>query len=103
MLDTCGYLAGKGFHVTYLNPGSDGIIRPEQVAEALDDDTLIVSIMHVNNETGVINDVAVALESLRRRWPGAAAAGRDGDTENKLGVKRVLVIDCDVHQGDGTA
>jgi cysteine desulfurase len=58
VLDTCEYLAGKGFRITYLQPGRDGIIRPEQVAEALDDDTLIVSIMHVNNETGVINDVA---------------------------------------------
>ncbi len=58
VLDTCEYLAGKGFRVTYLKPGSDGIVRPEQVADALDDDTLIVSIMHANNETGVVNDVA---------------------------------------------
>ena len=58
VLDTCEYLAGKGFRITYLVPDSDGVIQPEQVGEALDDDTLIVSIMHVNNETGVINDVA---------------------------------------------
>ncbi len=58
VLDTCEYLEGKGFRVTYLKPDHDGIIRPEQVREALQDDTLIVSIMHVNNETGVINDVA---------------------------------------------
>jgi cysteine desulfurase len=58
ILDTCEYLAGKGFEITYLKPGSDGIVRPEQVAEALRADTLIVSIMHANNEIGVVNDVA---------------------------------------------
>ncbi len=58
ILDTCEYLAGRGFNITYLEPDTDGIIRPVQVAEALTDDTLIVSIMHANNETGVVNDVA---------------------------------------------
>jgi len=58
VLDTCEYLAGKGFDITYLRPGSDGLIAPEQVARALREDTLIVSIMHANNEIGVINDVA---------------------------------------------
>ncbi|MFV2089641.1 MAG: IscS subfamily cysteine desulfurase [Pseudomonadales bacterium] len=58
VLDTCEYLEGKGFEVTYLRPGSDGIIQPGQVGAAIRDDTLIVSIMHANNEIGVINDVA---------------------------------------------
>ncbi|MDP6374293.1 MAG: IscS subfamily cysteine desulfurase [Pseudomonadales bacterium] len=57
VLDTCLYLEQKGFEVTYLIPGGDGVVQPEQVAEALRPDTLIVSIMHVNNEIGVINDV----------------------------------------------
>lgn len=67
VLDTCEYLEGKGFRVTYLKPGKDGIIRPQQVEDALDDDTLIVSIMHVNNETGVINDVAAIGAVCRAR------------------------------------
>ncbi len=58
VLDTCAYLETKGFEVTYLVPGSSGIIEPEQVAAALRPDTLLVSVMHVNNEIGVINDVA---------------------------------------------
>lgn len=58
VLDTCAYLAGKGFQITYLTPAADGRIRPEQVREALTRDTLIVSVMHANNEIGVINDVA---------------------------------------------
>lgn len=58
VLDTCAWLAGRGFEVAYLKPPSDGVIRPEQVAEALREDTLAVSLMHVNNEIGVVNDVA---------------------------------------------
>ncbi|NBC22640.1 MAG: IscS subfamily cysteine desulfurase [Gammaproteobacteria bacterium] len=58
VLDTCGYLQGKGFEVTYLRPDADGLIQPEQVREALRPDTLVVSVMHANNEIGVVNDVA---------------------------------------------
>jgi cysteine desulfurase len=58
VLDTCRYLETKGFEVTYLDPGADGIVDPAQVQEVLRPDTLIVSIMHVNNEIGVINDIA---------------------------------------------
>ncbi len=58
VLDTCGYLEGKGFEVTYLIPGPEGVIAPGQVQDALRPDTLLVSIMHANNEIGVINDVA---------------------------------------------
>jgi cysteine desulfurase len=58
VLDTCRYLEGKGFEVTYLEPGSDGAIGADQVRDALRPDTLVVSIMHANNETGVVSDVA---------------------------------------------
>jgi cysteine desulfurase len=58
VLDTCGYLQGKGFEVTYLDPGRDGIVDPDQVREALRPDTLVVSVMHANNEIGVVNDIA---------------------------------------------
>lgn len=58
VLDTCAYLETRGFEVTYLNPGADGIITPQQVAAALRGDTLVVSIMHANNEIGVLNDIA---------------------------------------------
>ena len=58
VLDTCAYLETKGYEVTYLEPDSSGIIEPQQVAAALRPDTLLVSLMHVNNEIGVINDIA---------------------------------------------
>jgi cysteine desulfurase len=58
VLDTCKYLESRGYEVTYLDPGANGIVDPGQVQQALRQNTLIVSIMHVNNETGMINDIA---------------------------------------------
>ena len=58
VLDSAKQLEHEGFEVTYLAPGSDGIITPEAVAGALRDDTILVSIMHANNEIGTVNDIA---------------------------------------------
>ncbi|MFB9887080.1 IscS subfamily cysteine desulfurase [Balneatrix alpica] len=57
-LDSCRQLEREGFEVTYLTPNSKGLIEPEAVAEALRDDTILVTLMHVNNEIGTITDVA---------------------------------------------
>ena len=58
VLDTCRQLEREGFEVTYLDPGSDGLVAPESVVAALRDDTILVSIMHANNEIGTVNDIA---------------------------------------------
>ncbi len=58
VLDTCHFLETQGFRVTYLKPRKDGIIQPQQVEDALEPDTILVSIMQVNNELGSINDIA---------------------------------------------
>lgn len=57
VLDTCRQLEREGFEVTYLTPDSNGIITPQQVAEAIRDDTILISLMHVNNEIGVVTDI----------------------------------------------
>jgi cysteine desulfurase len=57
VLDSCRQLEREGFEVTYLDPDKKGLIQPEAVAEAIRPDTILVSIMHVNNEIGVINDI----------------------------------------------
>jgi cysteine desulfurase len=57
-LDACGQLEQEGFRVTWLTPGPGGAIAPEDVAAALAPDTALVSLMHANNETGVLNDIA---------------------------------------------
>lgn len=65
VLDSCRQLEREGFEVTYLDPQPDGLISPRSVADAIRDDTLLVSIMHVNNEIGVANDIA-ALGAITR-------------------------------------
>ncbi len=57
VLDPCKQLEREGFTVTYLAPDSNGTIAPESVRAALRPDTTLVSIMHVNNETGVVQDI----------------------------------------------
>ncbi len=66
VLDPCRELERRGWRVTYLTPDRDGMLDPEQVAAALRPDTVLVSIMHVNNEIGVIQDIA-AIASLCAR------------------------------------
>lgn len=58
VLDPCRELERRGWRVTYLAPDESGLIHPEQVGAALQPDTVLVSIMHVNNEIGVIQDLA---------------------------------------------
>jgi cysteine desulfurase len=58
VLDTCRQLEREGYEVTYLDPGSNGRITPEAVGAALREDTILVSIMHANNEIGTVSDIA---------------------------------------------
>ncbi len=57
VLETMKYLEEQGFTVTYLDTKPDGTIDPETLKDALTNDTIIVSIMHVNNEIGAVNDI----------------------------------------------
>ena len=65
VIDPCRQLEREGFEVTWLRPGADGRITPAQLQTALREDTILVSLMHVNNEIGVINDIA-ALGAIAR-------------------------------------
>jgi len=58
ILDTCAYMESKGFEVTYLHPDRQGMINPQQIADALRPDTRLVSLMLVNNELGTVTDIA---------------------------------------------
>lgn len=57
VLDTCRHLERNGCEITYLEPESDGLLDLDKLRAALRDDTVLVSVMHVNNEIGVIQDV----------------------------------------------
>jgi cysteine desulfurase len=67
VLDPLKQLEREGFDVTYLNPDADGIVQPEQVRAALRPHTVLVSLMHVNNEIGVVQDVASVGALCRER------------------------------------
>jgi len=58
VLDTCQHLEALGAEVTYLIPAQDGLITLQQIESALRPDTLLVSVMYANNETGVIQPIA---------------------------------------------
>ncbi|MFB3059186.1 MAG: IscS subfamily cysteine desulfurase [Gammaproteobacteria bacterium] len=65
VLDTCRQLEREGFEVTYLDPEDNGLIDIEKLKAATTDDTIIISVMHVNNEIGVIQDIAAIGEFAR--------------------------------------
>lgn len=67
VLDTCRQLEREGFEVTYLAPQSNGIIDLKALEAAIRDDTVLISVMHVNNEIGVVQDIASIGELCRSR------------------------------------
>ncbi len=66
VLDTCRQLEREGFAVTYLEPHSSGLIDPEYLKAAIREDTILITIMHVNNEIGVIQDIRAIGEIARK-------------------------------------
>lgn len=67
VVDTCQQLEKEGFIITWLVPPANGIVTPRQLSDALRDDTILVSLMHINNETGVIQDIATFGELCHAR------------------------------------
>lgn len=67
VLDPCRQLEREGYEVTYLEPESNGLIDMAKLRDAMREDTVLVSIMHVNNEIGVIQDIAAIGEMCREK------------------------------------
>jgi cysteine desulfurase len=70
VLDACRELERRGWTVSYLVPERDGLLDPEKIAGALRPDSVLVSIMHVNNEIGVVQNIG-AISAVCRRHGGA--------------------------------
>jgi len=100
VLDTCKYLQEKGFEVTYLEPRANGQIEPAQVRAALRANTLIVSVMHANNEIGVINDIAGIGEVCRAAgvFYHVDAAQSAGKVPIDLTVMKVDLMSLSAHK-----
>lgn len=67
VLDTCRQLEREGFEVTYLTPEPNGLLDLDKLVAAIRPDTILISVMHVNNEIGVIQDIAAIGEICRPR------------------------------------
>lgn len=100
VLEPCEALEKRGFEVTYLKPDSDGRIKPEDLADALRDNTLLVSIMHANNETGAIQPLTECLELLKghEAYFHTDAAQSFGKTPKTLENKRIDFISVSAHK-----
>ena len=96
VLEPCKLLAQQGYEVTYLKPGRDGNVTAEQVADALREDTALVSVMLVNNETGCVFPAADIAALLREK--GSPALLREKGSPALLhcdAVQGFLKVPCD--------
>ncbi|MBA1274366.1 IscS subfamily cysteine desulfurase [Stutzerimonas azotifigens] len=103
VLDTARQLEREGFEVTYLEPGEDGIVTPAMVEAALREDTILVSVMHVNNEIGTINDIAAIGELTRSKGVlfHVDAAQSTGKVEIDLEKLKVDLMSFSAHKTYG--
>ena len=100
VLEPVEYLESRGFTVTRVPPNPDGIIDLDRLKDALRDDTFLVSIMHVNNETGVIQPIDQITELLegRNTWFHVDGAQGFGKTLPALRNKRIDLISVSGHK-----
>lgn len=103
------FLEEQGFSVTYLDVDKDGIISLEELTEAMTDETILVSIMYVNNEIGAVEPIAEAVGIIKRRNPNALfhvdaiqAYGKYVIRPAKLGIDLMSVSGHKIHGPKGS-
>ena len=103
VLDPCRQLEREGFEVTYLEPNEFGIIQPEQVKEAIKESTILVSLMHINNELGTLNDLQSIGEITRESgvFFHVDAAQSTGKVEIDLSTLPVDLMSFSAHKTYG--
>ena len=103
VLDPCRQLEREGFEVTYLEPDEGGIIHPKQVKEAIKKNTILVSLMHINNELGTLNDLNAIGEITRKAGAffHVDAAQSTGKVEIDLSTLPVDLMSFSAHKTYG--
>ncbi len=103
VLDTVRELERQGFEATYLQPGDDGLITVEQLADAIRPDTILVSVMWVNNEIGVIQPIDEIGELCRSKGIifHSDAAQATGKTPIDLEKTKVDLVTFTAHKTYG--
>lgn len=100
VLDTCKWLERNGVSITWLTPGQDGLIEPKQVESALRENTVLVSLMMVNNELGCQTDIEPISAMLRERGVmfHVDAAQAAGKTEVDVSAVPVDLLSLSAHK-----
>ena len=100
VLEPIEQLEKRGFEITRLQPDRSGWVKPGQVAAALRDDTLLVSVMHVNNETGVVQPVRAIADVLAQHqaFLHVDAAQGFGKEFGELHTSRLDLISISGHK-----
>jgi cysteine desulfurase len=104
VLDPCAELERDGWKVTYLAPARGGIVDPEQLAAALRPDTVLVSLMLVNNELGVVQDIARLAQvcaSHGHAWLHVDAAQAVGKCSVDFAASGVHLMSLSAHKAYG--
>lgn len=103
VLDTCRHLESEGYEVTYLEPQSNGLFTLQQIEAAMRPNTILVSIMHVNNEIGVIQDLAAIGELCRAREIlfHVDAAQSAGKVEIDVDAMKIDLLSLSAHKAYG--
>ena len=103
VLDPCRQLEREGFEVTYLEPNEGGIITPKMVDDAIKDSTILVSIMHINNELGTVNNIEEIGEITRSKniFFHVDAAQSTGKTKIDLANMKIDLMSFSAHKTYG--
>jgi cysteine desulfurase len=103
VLDTCRHLESEGYEVTYLEPQASGLFTLQQIEAAMREDTVLISIMHVNNEIGVIQDLAAIGELCRARKIlfHVDAAQSAGKVEINVEAMKIDLLSLSAHKAYG--
>jgi cysteine desulfurase len=100
VLEPFQHLEALGFKVTYLTPGTDGFVTGDSLAAAVTSETALVSLMHVNNETGAIQPLAIYCDVLRKHMAflHVDAAQGFGKLSGELDNTRIDLISASAHK-----
>ncbi len=106
VLEVCAYLESKGFHVTYLPVDQYGVVKLEALASAITDRTILITIMHANNEVGTIQPIAEISKNARNHGiiihtDAAQTVGKISTRVDELGVDLLSIAGHKIYAPKG--
>jgi Cysteine sulfinate desulfinase/cysteine desulfurase and related enzymes len=109
VLAVMAFLEKEDFEVTYISPDSDGRVKPEDFADAVRDDTILVSCMHINNEIGAVQPIAEISKAVKKKNPSVVihsdciqSFGKIEVNPKKMGVDMLSVSGHKLHGPKGS-